>query len=829
MIFRPPLAFIQTAAPVGTETEIKQQIWDLVLEYGVWGIVAAIALFVLYKPVEAFGTEVAKEWAKKLFNRTKPEPTDPETPLPVKPPEPPKPSAQAAPDLAYPYPLPPNFTGRVAERKMLTEWFTSGPRPVCVVEAIGGMGKSALSWYWLHADVLGTPPPGYSKADPADLCVPEEQRPEGVLFWSFYEREAHFGAFLRRAVDYVGARHASPEKLSDRERLEILLSALAQRRILLILDGFERELRDYNGYRAPYQGDEAGRDGGNDCCDPRAAIFLESAASLALAGRVLITSRLLPSELRHLAGCRHERLESLSREDVVSFFEASGVKGTRAEIGQAVAPYGGHPLSVSLLARAIVEDPEMKGDIRVAGEYTVLNQLKGKSGHDILAVAHNQMSGERRELLSRIAAFRSPMDYEALKAVATLKAASLKSAIGELVKRGLLFREGERYDLHPIVRQYAYDRLSDKEGVHSLLQEYFEARPAPELVESLADLTPAIELYWHRVGAHRFDAAIELFWDRLADPLYYRFGAYERRIELLGALFPDGEDQRPRLSKESDQAWTLNGLANSYSLAGQPRRAVPLFEMQNELRAKADNKKEVARGLRNLADDQVKLGRLEAADGGLRHSIELCREIEDEQSAIGHRVLGWLLAYEGRFAEAEHELETALGAFRGRSNRQSEGVVEALSRPARSAARPRPSRPQSRPRVSPPRRCQESRARHHPGRVAAGLGPRGPRRPSQRRAPPQRSPHSLPPHQPSRPRALHPAGLGAPQPRPRDRPQSPRHRRPLRIPPQPSRHLQFAGSTGARWRQARQGSRTCPKGQGLRLLRRPAALLQTGI
>ncbi len=92
---------------------------------------------------------------------------------------------------------------------MLTEWFTSGSRPVCVVEAIGGMGKSALSWYWLHADVLGTPPAGYAKADPAELRVPEEQRPEGVLFWSFYESDADFGAFLSRAVEYVGARHAS--------------------------------------------------------------------------------------------------------------------------------------------------------------------------------------------------------------------------------------------------------------------------------------------------------------------------------------------------------------------------------------------------------------------------------------------------------------------------------------------------------------------------------------------------------------------------------------------------------------------------------------------
>ena len=202
-----------------------------------------------------------------------------------------------APDLVHPYPLQPNFTGRIAERKWLTQWFAAGSQPVCVVEAIGGMGKSALAWFWLHADVLGKPPAGYSEADPENLRVPEDQRPEALLFWSFYEGDSHFGAFLDRAVSYVEASDESAASLSDRDKLEIVLRVLEQRRILLILDGFERELRAYAGYRAPYQGDEAGGEDDNDCVDPRAAEFLRSAAGLPLAGRVLLTSRLFPNEL----------------------------------------------------------------------------------------------------------------------------------------------------------------------------------------------------------------------------------------------------------------------------------------------------------------------------------------------------------------------------------------------------------------------------------------------------------------------------------------------------------------------------------------------------
>ena len=583
------------------------------------------------------------------------------------------------PDLVHPYLLQPNFTGRIAERECLTEWFTGGSRPVCVVEAIGGMGKSALAWFWLHADVLGIPPAGYSEAHREDLGVPEDRRPEGVLFWSFYEQDSHFGAFLDRAARYVGVSDDSSAGLSDREKLDIVIGALGQHRILLILDGFERELRAYAGYRAPYQGDVAGGGDDNDCVDPRAAEFLQSAASLALAGRVLLTSRLFPNELINLAGCRHERLENLALDDVVSFFEATGVTGTRAEIAQAVAPYGGHPLSVSLLARAIVKDRRMKGDIKASGRQTVLDKLKGKHGHDILAVAYDEMSDERRELLSRIAAFRSPMDYKAIESVASVKGAKLDAALDELEARGLLLRDpdGERYDLHPIVRQYAYDRLADKAGVHGRLREYFEARPAPERVETLADLAPTIELYWHTVGAGRFDPACDLYYERLSQPLYFRFGAYERAIELLGALFPDGEDRPPRLESESDQAWTLNGLANSYSRSGQPRRAVLLSQMDIEIDEKRGYKKGVAISLGNLAHmAQLPLGRLEAAEGTLRGSIELCREIADEfWEAVGHQELGRLLAYRGRFAEAERELETALKSFHAQGERQSECVV----------------------------------------------------------------------------------------------------------------------------------------------------------
>jgi len=593
------------------------------------------------------------------------------------------------PYFAHPYPLQEHFTGRAREREMLTHWLKDDDRPVFALVAIGGMGKSALTWAWLLRDVLGLPLPGQPKDEPAVAAacrLPEDARPEGVLWWSFYEREAGCSVFLNEALTYASGGSVDPREIaSDYDKLRELIALLQERRLLLVLDGLERELRAYASLSAAYQGDDVVEDAQSDfraCTDPHTADFLRQVAALSRASRVLITSRLFPRELDDSAGCRREELTGMDPADAVAFCHAQGVKkGTPAEIEAACELYGYDPLALRLLAGMIVRDKRTPGDIQAAGRHPVLAELKGKEQHHILQVAYNALDKEKRGLLSRIAAFRSPMSYDALSAVSPYrKAEQFDAALQELIDRGLLFieRERGRYGLRPTVRQYAYDRLADKEGVHSRLRDYFAAVPAPEKdkVQSVEDLAPVIELYHHTIGAGRYDEACKLFRDRLEEPLYFRFGAYQTNIELLRALFPDGEDQPPRLKKESDQAWTVNELAASYSLSGQPRRAVPLFKASNAIDERRGDKMGVAIGLGNLVTQQVALGELAAAEGNLRRSIELCREVEDDfDEAVGHQQLGWLLSYQGAFDEALQEFDAALALSGKLGHQQGAGII----------------------------------------------------------------------------------------------------------------------------------------------------------
>lgn len=607
--------------------------------------------------------------------------------------EPPKPPERENWFLAHPYPMPPNFTGRVAERDMLNYWLNSdATHPLLSLRALGGFGKSALAWHWLLHDVDHATWPR-------------------VVWWSFYEGDASFDHFLAETLHYLSRRKSKSDGLSVNE-VRALLDMLHNPGTLLVLDGFERELRAFGGLDAAYKGDEPVGNNHNDCdcISPRAEDFLRHlVAHPNLRSKVLLTTRLCPRVLEAkggglLQGCREEELEQMQPADAVEFFRAQGIRGTHNEIEQACAPYGYHPLSLRLLAGLIVGDFQQPGDIAAAKRLDVSGDLVQRQ-HHVLKVAYDSLTPERQKLLSRIACFRSPVKYDALKALAEteynaerqgredakekessassrpgLLALSLDADLRDLVTRGLLHHDAKesRFDLHPVVRRYAYDRLAvlDRAAAHIRLRDYFAAVPRPDQVTNLEDLAPAIELYHHTVRAGQFDEAITLFRDRLRDMLFYKLGGYQLIIDLLQALFPDGVDHPPRLKGESAQAWTLNELSNSYSFSGQPLGAVALFAQGNAIREKLDDKKNLAISLGNLADDQLKIGMLRAAEASLRRRITLCEELEHEyREAVGRQQLGRLFACRGAWPESDVELTTALKMFGEQKAAQTRGIV----------------------------------------------------------------------------------------------------------------------------------------------------------
>src|SRR5262249_25938554 len=126
----------------------------------------------------------------------------------------------------------------------------------------------------------------------------------------------------------------------------------------------------------------------------------------------------------------------------------------------------------------------------------------------ILQASLEDLEGADRELLARLAAFRYPVPYEAVLAVSPFGSdpaptdpaptERLHAGLTTLEERGLLQwdREHNRYDLHPVVRAYAYTQLGDKQATLAQLQDYFRAQPEEDdaRVQDVADLRRTLEL-----------------------------------------------------------------------------------------------------------------------------------------------------------------------------------------------------------------------------------------------------------------------------------------------------------------------------------------------
>jgi tetratricopeptide (TPR) repeat protein len=582
-----------------------------------------------------------------------------------------------APNLVHPYPLQANFTGRVTERAELTEWLSDEAHPIYELIAMGGMGKSAVTWYWLIHDVL---PPSDTNLD-------------GVMWWSFYQGESSSAKFVDDALKYVSSRPIDEKQLpTTYDRAQELRRHLETKRVLFVLDGFERQLRDYARLDAAYRPDSASslaREA-RSCQDPNVARLLVDIAALTTRAKVLITTRLSVSDLQDrigeaLAGVVEKELKELQPDDAVAFMRAQGItKGTFSEINKACAEYGYHPLSLRLLSGLIKHDTKTPGDIAAGPRHDVYSDLFQRQ-HHVLEQAYEALPKRERALISRIAAFRAPVTYDALTIFNTLGSEKrFEETLENLRVRGWLQRDTEhnRYDLHPITRRYAYQRLTNQTGVHTKLRDYFATFPVVPTadVQNIEDLGMTIELYYHTIRAGGWIEGLLLLQKRLVPkPLFFRFGAYQLIIELVRALFPDGEDGLPHLKNEGAQAWTLNALATSYGMSGQPRRATPLLDRQITIREHQGKNEGVAIGLGNIATSaQVVLGELAAAERSLVRSIKLLRDAQNEfGEAVGHLELGWLLSFRGEFSEAEVELNLAQRVFE-RADTNFNSVVYSL-------------------------------------------------------------------------------------------------------------------------------------------------------
>jgi len=313
------------------------------------------------------------------------------------------------------------FKGRAEELAILREWATS-PEPVLLFEAIGGMGKSTVTWEWVT---------NHAVTDRSDWA--------GRLWYSFYERGADMRDFKVTALAYM--TNQPPETFRVRPEAELtrdLLERLGRAPWLLVLDGLERVLAAYHRADAAQLRDEDVRREANtglagrqpqDCIRPDDHDLLFHLAAAA-PSKLLISSRLMPRALLNassapLPGVRHVMLHGLAPEDAEAMLTGNGIHGDSEHMRRYLKQaFDCHPLVVGFVAGLVRKSPWARMDFdrwvddpRGGAAVNLADPDLRRRQTNILKLAFDAVEPRARELLARLGILSNAAPFDVVQAL----------------------------------------------------------------------------------------------------------------------------------------------------------------------------------------------------------------------------------------------------------------------------------------------------------------------------------------------------------------------------------------------------------------------------
>lgn len=317
----------------------------------------------------------------------------------------------------------PTFVGRQAQLDALDNWASSSDTyPILLFEAIGGAGKSMLTWHWATRRAPAIRP---------DLA--------GIFWYSFYERGALLADFCRHALAYITGRPRDEfQKLNTSASGRQLVAALRERPFLLVLDGLERVLVAYHRMDAAQVADEAIDTSGDPIAqrDPCAAIRPEDDDLLRLLAtvspsKILITTRLMPAALldssdRNTPGVLRVGLPGLLPSDAEALLHSCDIHGDSTAIQDFLQRHCDcHPLIIGVLAGLIRNYPPDPGNFDTwvtdsvlgGGQLNLSDLDPAQKRNHILRAAFAALPETSGELLATLALLSEAADYPTLCAI----------------------------------------------------------------------------------------------------------------------------------------------------------------------------------------------------------------------------------------------------------------------------------------------------------------------------------------------------------------------------------------------------------------------------
>lgn len=561
--------------------------------------------------------------------------------------------------------------GRESELAMLDEAWENPQTHVLTLVAWGGVGKTSLVAKWR----AGLAAQDHDGADYFD--------------WSFYSQGTRdqgspsSDAFIDKALRFFGDEETADSTRSAWDKGARLAELVAQRRTLLMLDGLE-PLQYPPG---PLQG---------ELKDQGVLALLKGLAGKN-SGLCVVTTR---EPVKDLASFRdstapEKELSRLSKAAGVDLLQSLGVKGLEDELQEVVEGVRGHALTLNLLGRylhAALEgdvrkkdrvrleeaDAEIQGDhaFHVMQAYERWFEEEGEAGHRLLAVLRLLGLFDRPADPGCLAALRKPPAIEGItEPILKLSEAQWNITGTRLEELGLVARDAEYLDAHPLVREYFARRLRENQqeawkAAHGRLFEHLKDS-TEQLPETLIGLQPLYQAVVHGCLAGREqEACDEVYFARINRGQKFfsakKLGASGADLGAVACFFdPPWSRVSPALNG-ADQAWLLNQAAFHLRALGRLREAVEPMQAGLEMQLQQENWKNAAAQASNLSELQLTLGEVAAALKTAERGVEYADRGGNEF---------WRMAGRIKRADALHQAgrrEPGLESFREAEAMQAE-------------------------------------------------------------------------------------------------------------------------------------------------------------
>lgn len=528
------------------------------------------------------------------------------------------------------------YVGRQDQREQLRALLLDETRLISIYGR-AGVGKTALA-----SKVLG------------DLI--EEGFFDGMVLLSATSTGITLTRILADFATLLNNPGLDPASQPTVYRVTHLLDALKNGKYVLLLDNLEH-LQD------PHT---------NELKDEEIGTFFRVALEQGSTLRILLTSRYPLSLPRTVKSW--ERIlqleQGLNLQDGVQLLRSSDPDNLaslrdadNATLEALVRKTHGLPRALEAVVGMLLESPLMTPDDLLTDDRTLSDEL----GDLFVQGAINTLSDEAVQVLELAALFDRAVPLKIFQMFAQPRLnSSLKPILNRLVRAYFLSynTENQTLAMHPIDRDYCYQRLQtrrgqDIRGLHRDAAALFAAEfEGAEEIHSLNDLTMPLSAVSHTIKAEDFNAAAAQFL-QLDQSYLSMWGHYTELADGYAQLIDhitDADLLRQSLIHSGEARRRL----------GQLNTAIRQLEQAHQLARTAKNPRDMAVALSRLGWAHYDTGQFEQAMQFWQDALGIFREIDDrhgEGDVLGG--MGWVSYLIGDYDQALSHISSTLNIFGG--------------------------------------------------------------------------------------------------------------------------------------------------------------------